>query len=124
MQPFSESNKEVLKNHLAQKLSRREAEVAVMVLEGLTNREAADKLCVAEQTVKFHLTNIYRKLNISRRSQIIWTLPLSDFIGGAQRPISIIGQRGGFPSDNTPSAGGGPQAEIIPAGCVTVADQE
>jgi len=52
----------------------------VLVLQGLTNRQVADKLCVAEKTVKFHLTNIYKRMKISRRSQIVWTLPLGDFV--------------------------------------------
>ena len=78
---FSQKGMEYLKAHLAQQgLSRRETEVVILVLQGLTNKQVADKLCVAEKTVKFHLTNIYKRMKISRRSQIVWTLPLSDFI--------------------------------------------
>lgn len=123
-QPFSEDSKAFLKNHLAHKLSRREVEVVVLVLEGMTNREVANQLCVAEKTVKFHLTNIYKKLNISRRSQIIWTLPLADFIGAKEKqpPKTSLPTGQSFPTDN--SAANAEPSRIIPAGCVTVADQE
>ena len=78
---FSPKGLEYLKAHLGEKgLSRRETEVVILVLQGLTNKQVADKLCVAEKTVKFHLTNIYKRMKISRRSQIVWTLPLGDFI--------------------------------------------
>lgn len=122
MQPFSENSKNFLKTHLAQKLSRREVEVVVLVLEGLTNREVANQLCVAEKTVKFHLTNIYKKLNISRRSQIIWTLPLSDFIEARKHPSETVSLKETSISkkDETQNS----PAEIIPAGCITVAEQE
>lgn len=123
MQPFSENSKIFLKNHLSQKLSRREVEVVVLVLEGLTNREVANQLCVAEKTVKFHLTNIYKKLNISRRSQIIWTLPLSDFVEARRNP-SIVNSstKENFISEKNKTENGA--TEIIPAGCITVAEQE
>ena len=79
---FSEKGIQYLKAYLSQQkgLSRRETEVVVLVLQGLTNKQVADKLCVAEKTVKFHLTNIYKRMEISRRSQIVWKLPLSDFM--------------------------------------------
>ena len=81
MRSFSEDSKKFLrKNLLKKKLSKRETEVVMLVLEGFTDREVAHNLCVSVKTVKFHLTNVYKKLNISRRSQIFWQLPLSDFI--------------------------------------------
>ncbi len=61
-------------------LSKREAEVAELVSTGLSNKEVADKLFVTEKTIKFHLTNIYRKMNISSRTQlIVWSLPYMGF---------------------------------------------
>lgn len=61
-------------------LSKREAEVAEFVSRGLSNKEVADKLFVTEKTIKFHLTNIYRKMNISSRTQlIVWSLPYMGF---------------------------------------------
>lgn len=64
-------------------LSKREAEVAELVSTGLSNKEVADKLFVTEKTIKFHLTNIYRKMNISSRTQlIVWSLPYMGFKDG------------------------------------------
>lgn len=50
-------------------LSPRELEVLEAVATGLSNREIAAKLWVSEPTVKFHLTNIYRKLRVTNRTQ-------------------------------------------------------
>jgi DNA-binding CsgD family transcriptional regulator len=52
-------------------LSRREAQVALCCTEGLTNAEIGGKLFIAEQTVKFHLRNIYIKFGVKRRAQLI-----------------------------------------------------
>jgi two-component system NarL family response regulator len=48
-------------------LTDREASILAAVAQGLSNRQIADKFSVTEQTVKFHLTNIYRKLNVTNR---------------------------------------------------------
>ncbi|MGI9549438.1 MAG: helix-turn-helix domain-containing protein [Bdellovibrionales bacterium] len=78
---FSEEKKTFLRDHFYSKnLSKCEVEVVILVLQGHTNSKVASELCVAEKTVKFHLTNVYKKLNISRRTEIVWTLPLADFI--------------------------------------------
>ena len=76
-----------MKTYLQERgLSKREAEVVMLVVQGLTNKQVADRLCVAEKTVKFHLTNVYKRMKISRRSQIIWTLPMAQFIEHAKGP--------------------------------------
>jgi DNA-binding NarL/FixJ family response regulator len=50
-------------------LTRREREILALVAEGHSNRELARMLWVTEQTVKFHLSNIYRKLDVSNRTE-------------------------------------------------------
>jgi DNA-binding NarL/FixJ family response regulator len=50
-------------------LSARELEVLQLVAAGATNGEIARKLWVTEQTVKFHLSNIYRKLDVANRTE-------------------------------------------------------
>ena len=50
-------------------LSARELEVLRLVAAGSTNSEIARKLWVTEQTVKFHLSNIYRKLEVGNRTE-------------------------------------------------------
>ncbi|MCS6838000.1 MAG: helix-turn-helix transcriptional regulator [Bdellovibrionaceae bacterium] len=72
----------MLRDILIQKgLSNREAEVAELVTRGLSNKEVANQLFVTEKTVKFHLTNIYKKMNVKSRAQlIVWCLPHLSFI--------------------------------------------
>jgi DNA-binding NarL/FixJ family response regulator len=50
-------------------LTEREVEVLALVAEGYSNAELAQRLWVTPQTVKFHLSNIYRKLDVSNRTQ-------------------------------------------------------
>jgi DNA-binding NarL/FixJ family response regulator len=50
-------------------LTRREREILGLVSEGHSNRALAQMLWVTEQTVKFHLSNIYRKLDVSNRTE-------------------------------------------------------
>jgi DNA-binding NarL/FixJ family response regulator len=50
-------------------LTRRELEILLLVAEGHSNAELARMLYVTEQTVKFHLSNIYRKLNVANRTE-------------------------------------------------------
>ena len=51
-------------------LSDREIEVVNLVARGETNREIADTLVIAENTVKVHLRNIYGKLNVRNRQEL------------------------------------------------------
>jgi DNA-binding NarL/FixJ family response regulator len=48
-------------------LTERELTILKSVARGLSNRMIAEELSVTEQTVKFHLTNVYRKLGVSNR---------------------------------------------------------
>jgi DNA-binding NarL/FixJ family response regulator len=50
-------------------LTRREVEILRLVSDGHSNGELARMLWVTEQTIKFHLSNIYRKLNVSNRTE-------------------------------------------------------
>lgn len=62
-------------------LSSREAEVAELVTNGLSNKEVASRLFVTEKTVKFHLTNIYKKMTLRSRAQlIVWCMPKAGFV--------------------------------------------
>jgi len=49
-------------------LTRRELEILQLVAEGHSNTQLAKMLWVTEQTVKFHLSNIYRKLDVPNRT--------------------------------------------------------
>jgi DNA-binding NarL/FixJ family response regulator len=50
-------------------LTRREVEILRLVSEGHSNAQLARMLWVTEQTVKFHLSNIYRKLGVANRTE-------------------------------------------------------
>lgn len=52
-------------------LTAKERRIVEMVSRGLRNREIADQLCLCEQTIKSNVSKIYRKLNISNRSQLV-----------------------------------------------------
>ncbi len=51
------------------RLTRREVEILRLVAEGYSNAQLADMLSVTMQTVKFHLSNIFRKLEVSNRTE-------------------------------------------------------
>jgi DNA-binding NarL/FixJ family response regulator len=50
-------------------LTRRELEILRLVADGLTNAQLARMLWLSEQTVKFHLSNVYRKLGVANRTE-------------------------------------------------------
>jgi LuxR family transcriptional regulator of csgAB operon len=50
-------------------LSPRQEEILALVAVGATNDEIADKLCISPHTVKTHLYNIYKKINVPNRFQ-------------------------------------------------------
>ncbi|MCI2228072.1 LuxR C-terminal-related transcriptional regulator [Polaribacter sp. MSW13] len=50
-------------------LSIRESEIFDFIVVGITNKEIADKLNISVNTVKFHVKNIYEKLNIKSRKE-------------------------------------------------------
>ena len=50
-------------------LTKRELEILQLVAEGHSNGELARMLWVTEQTLKFHLSNIYRKLDVANRTE-------------------------------------------------------
>ena len=51
-------------------LTDREREVIELACQGATNRQIAESLVVTENTVKVHLRNIYRKLDVENRHQL------------------------------------------------------
>jgi len=51
-------------------LREREAEVARLVADGLTNKQIGTRLLISERTVESHVRNIMNKLGVSSRAQI------------------------------------------------------
>lgn len=54
---------------IEEKLTRREIEVLKLLAEGLFNKEVAYTLNISEKTVKNHVSNIFKKINVSDRTQ-------------------------------------------------------
>jgi two-component system, NarL family, nitrate/nitrite response regulator NarL len=52
-------------------LSAREIEVVAAIAAGYSNREIAQKLSLSEQTVKHHITNIFDKVGVSNRMELV-----------------------------------------------------
>ena len=50
-------------------LTKRELEILQMVAGGASNSSIAGRLWVTEQTIKFHLSNVYRKLGVANRTE-------------------------------------------------------
>ena len=107
----------MLRDVLIQKgLSNREAEVAELVSKGLSNKEVANRLFVTEKTVKFHLTNIYKKMQVKSRAQlIVWCLPHMGFVEAQNNQQQI--NANGAAAANAGQTGG---INSIPAGNTTV----
>jgi DNA-binding NarL/FixJ family response regulator len=60
---------ELSKEPAIPQLTRRELEILRLVAQGHSNSELAKMLWVTEQTVKFHLSNTYRKLGVANRTE-------------------------------------------------------
>jgi DNA-binding NarL/FixJ family response regulator len=54
-----------------ERLNRRELEILALVAEGLENKEIADRLYIAEQTVKNNVSSIYEKLEVRDRAKLV-----------------------------------------------------
>ena len=52
-------------------LTGKQYEVALLCAEGKTNKEIGDKLGIVENTVRSHMTTIFRTLGIKSRTQLV-----------------------------------------------------
>jgi len=57
----------------SQAMTRRESDVLGLLGEGLQNKEIAERLGIAERTVKFHVGSILRKLDVGNRTEAVAT---------------------------------------------------
>lgn len=60
------------------KLTPQEHSVAALVVQGLTNKETARRLFIAEKTVQYHLTRIYSKFGIRSRTELAGAFVLTE----------------------------------------------
>ena len=85
---------------LAEGLSERETAVLRAVASGLSNQAIGKRLWVTEHTVKFHLTNIFRKLEVSNRTEAArWAHShgIVEDTGEDSRPAATAAGNGAFP---------------------------
>jgi DNA-binding NarL/FixJ family response regulator len=67
-------------------LTSRELEILQLVASGSTNGEIARRLWVTEQTVKFHLRNVYRKLDVANRTEASHLAHVAGLVSAAPAP--------------------------------------
>lgn len=65
---FNRSHRETDADRLSE-LTLRENEILVLLTEGLTDREIAERLVIGRRTVETHVTHILHKLGVSRRAE-------------------------------------------------------
>ncbi|MBP2646008.1 MAG: degU [Firmicutes bacterium] len=61
----------MMQRRRGERLTMREIEVLQLIAKGLSNQEIAGKLFLSEKTVKNHLTNIFRKIEVVDRTQAV-----------------------------------------------------
>ena len=66
------------KTSLRSELTPQELRVALVVAEGVTNREASARLFLSEKTIEAHLSRTFRKLNVRSRTELARKLSLAD----------------------------------------------
>ncbi|PFG58197.1 regulatory LuxR family protein [Vibrio sp. ES.051] len=66
LHPYAIHSQEILSN-----LTKREIQIFKRIIEGNSNLEISEDLFIAESTVKTHIYNIYKKLNVTNRKEAI-----------------------------------------------------
>ena len=65
------NNQQLLKETNLQILTPREIEVLQMLTNGMSNKIVAQNLHISEHTVKFHVSSIFQKLDVSTRTEAV-----------------------------------------------------
>jgi DNA-binding CsgD family transcriptional regulator len=73
------------------RLSPRERQVAVLVRDGLTDRQIAEKLCITRRTAEWHVEQILAKLALASRAQIAAQIAQEEALGSL--PVDHAGVR-------------------------------
>lgn len=66
---FEGSDRDKSSKSIREKLTQRQIEILALVAVGATNDDISDKLCISPHTVKNHLYNIFKKINVPNRVQ-------------------------------------------------------
>ncbi len=62
---------DILRGGAVEQLTPRELDILTLMARGLRNKEIAHQLYITERTVKFHANAIYRKLDVSSRTEAV-----------------------------------------------------
>lgn len=62
---------DILRGGAVEQLTPRELDILTLMARGLRNKEIANQLYITERTVKFHANAIYRKLDVSSRTEAV-----------------------------------------------------
>jgi len=68
---IADSSRQNTRENNQETLTSREQEVLKLLTTGITNKEIAQNLFISEKTVKCHVNNIFKKLNVTRRLQAV-----------------------------------------------------
>ena len=60
-----------MRKQLLKKLSPREQEIMPLLAEGLRYKEIGNKLCISTETVRTHVRNIYKKIEVNSRTEAL-----------------------------------------------------
>lgn len=63
-----------MKTYAVNNLTKTELQIVQFLEKGLSNRSISEHCNVSENTIKFHLKNIYKKLNVHNRTEAIYQL--------------------------------------------------
>jgi DNA-binding NarL/FixJ family response regulator len=73
-------------------LTGRELEILQLVASGATNVDIARQLWITQQTVKFHVSNVYRKLDVGNRTEACHYAHVNGLVAQRQaRPLAVAG---------------------------------
>lgn len=62
-----------------------EKEIVILVAQGFKNREIAEKLCLAEQTVRNYVCVIYQKVGVNNRAALVLVALRAGLFGAARQ---------------------------------------
>ena len=68
-------------SHVPTKLSKRQKQLILMLDQGLSNRDIAEKLSISEHTVKVHFWRLFRRLGVNSRTQALHFARTNGWLG-------------------------------------------
>ncbi len=79
--PDDEQSTEAASAPVPTKLSKRQKQLILMLDQGLSNRDIADKLSISEHTVKVHFWRLFRRLGVNSRTQALHFARTNGWLG-------------------------------------------